>query len=253
MKDKRHKRKESYSVLIISNLDRKSRRFHMARSAPYLLLFLVLLICAAAAGLAYRFTARELEIKKLTEQLHNQEKMVQSWETEKSKLENRNAELETEIDTLEQALKLNLYQQEEITVAAEPPEEPTKAEDESSDVPSLYPASVTGKMAEQFSDEHPYITITLENNCDVTAAGDGTVTSVGSDDTHSCVIAIKHENGYVTRYLYDSEVSVSVAEGDSVHGGDTLFTITEDGTELDYYVLYNDEPMNPVLIIEAKG
>ncbi len=248
MKDQRHKRKETYSILVISNLDRKSRQFHITRSTPYLLIFFLLLICAAAGGVFTQFAAKDVQISKLLEQSKKQEQLAESLETEKAALETRNQELIEENTALEQALKLKLNDQKEAK--AEPAaEEP----DFDSTFPSLYPASSAGVLTSEFSEEHPYISIAANKGSNIVAAGDGRVTAIDSDNDYSHIIEIEYESGYKTRYLYGHDAELEVEENSQVHGGDTLFTITTDGTELDYQVLYEDTPVNPVLVIEAKG
>lgn len=243
MKDQRHKRRETYSILVVSNLDRKSRQFHITRSTPYLLIFFMLLICTAAGGVFTQFAAKDLQISELLEQSKNQEQLTESLEAEKVALEIRTQELIEENTALEQALKLKLNDQKEAK--AEP--------DSDSTFPSLYPASSAGVLTSEFSEEHPYISIAANKGSNIIAAGDGRVTAIDSDNDYSHIIEIEYESGYKTRYLYGHNAELEVEENSQVHGGDTLFTITRDGTELDYQVLYEDTPVNPVLVIEAKG
>lgn len=247
MKDQRHKRKETFSILVISNLDRKSRHFHIARSTPYLLIFFLLLICAVAGGVFTQFAAKDLQISKLLEQAERQEQLAESLEAEKTSLEIRTQELIAENTTLEQALKLKLNEQKESKA------EPVKEQDSDPTLPSLYPASSAGAMTSEFSEEHPYISIAASKGSNIVAAGDGRVTAIDSDHDYSHIIEIEYESGYKTRYLYGHDAELEVDENSQVRGGDTLFTITRDGTELDYQVLYEETPINPVLVIEAKG
>lgn len=85
------------------------------------------------------------------------------------------------------------------------------------------------------------------------AAGNGTVTAVWSDDPYAHIVEIEHESGYKTRYLLHQDAEVNVEQGVQVQAGDTLLTITSDDCQLDYQVLLNDEPIDPLSIIDAKG
>ena len=49
------------------------------------------------------------------------------------------------------------------------------------------------------------------------------------------------------------EADVQATEGAQVEAGDTLFTITIDDSELDYQILFEGEPIDPLTVIEAKG
>ena len=86
MKNRRHKRKESYSVLFVSNIDRRNRRFRIARSTLHLLFVLFFMIFAAAGWLSYQaLTQVQHESglrQKLREQQLAEERLVSEWEYE---------------------------------------------------------------------------------------------------------------------------------------------------------------------------
>ena len=116
-----------------------------------------------------------------------------------------------------------------------------------------YPSSGVGVLTSTFSEEHPYISFTVEPRTDIIAAGDGTVRAISSDNTYQYIIEVVHESGYTTYYLYRENADLKVEEGAQVKKGDTLFTITAENTELEYEVLYGDEFIDPLSIIAAKG
>lgn len=87
----------------------------------------------------------------------------------------------------------------------------------------------------------------------VTAAGDGTVVAAGSDEIYQHIIEVAHESGYKTRYLCHQSAEISVEEGSAVQAGDILLTITTDETQLDYQVIYEDAPIDPLSVIDARG
>ena len=49
------------------------------------------------------------------------------------------------------------------------------------------------------------------------------------------------------------EAEVQASEGAQVEVGDTLFTITVEDAQLDYQILFEEEPIDPLTVIEAKG
>lgn len=79
------------------------------------------------------------------------------------------------------------------------------------------------------------------------------MTVVSSDDTYAHIIEVEHEGGYKTRYLLLQDCEVNTEQGAQVEAGDTLMTITSDDCQLDYQVLLNDEPIDPLSVIDAKG
>ena len=105
----------------------------------------------------------------------------------------------------------------------------------------------------EYTQELPYLAITTYTGCDVVAAGNGTITAVSSDDIYPQIIEIDHGNGYRTRYLSKQTAEVKVEQGAAVEMGAVLFTITTDETELNYQVIYQEEPIDPLSVIDARG
>lgn len=257
MKNRRHKRKEFYSVLFVSNIDRRNRHFRIARSTLHLLFVLVLVIFAAVGWLGYQATVQiqyESGLEgELREQQLAEEQLVSEWEDEKSNWTQEKQALEEELASVRQDLDAREQELQAIAQAEQEAAEAAEREAAEAIVPTLYPSSGVGVLTATFSEEHPYISFTVEVGTDIIAAGGGTVTSVRSDDTYRHIIEIDHESGYTTYYLYRQDADLRVAEGDQVQKGDALLSITSENTELDYEVLYGDELIDPLSIIAAKG
>lgn len=257
MKNRRHKRKESYSVLFVSNIDRRSRHFRIARSTLHLLFVLVFTILAAAGWLSYQALTQVQHESGLQQQLREQqlaeERLVSEWEDEKDNWAQEKQTLEEELAAVRS--DLDAREQELQAIADAEREAAEEAEREAAEalVPTLYPSSGVGVITSTFSDEHPYTSFTVEAGTDVIAAGNGTVRSINSDDTYRYMIEIVHESGYTTYYLYRQNAELKVEEGAQVNKGDSLFTITSEGTELDYGVLFGDEWIDPLSIMDTKG
>ena len=83
MKDQRHKRRESFSVLLISNSDQSSRQFDISLPLVRFFLCLLLVILIVAGLAAYGFISRRGMESQLRSQLTQQEKVVQQLTTEK--------------------------------------------------------------------------------------------------------------------------------------------------------------------------
>jgi murein DD-endopeptidase MepM/ murein hydrolase activator NlpD len=79
------------------------------------------------------------------------------------------------------------------------------------------------------------------------------VVAAGSDEIYQHIIEVAHESGYKTRYLCHQSAEISVEEGSAVQAGDILLTITTDETQLDYQVIYEDAPIDPLSVIDARG
>lgn len=245
MKRKGHKHKESFSVLLISNTGRSGRKFHISQTAARLLICLFVVICAAVAVMGWMvysiYPARGGQ-KKLREQLDVQEQLVSQLQEENESLNARMLVLEDENNTLKKAVE----EKEEEAVAE------AKTESDSN-IPRRYPSSGISSVLASYSEEQPYLSINTHTEGNIIATGDGMVTAITADDTYPIIIEVEHEKGYKSRYMCRNDAEVQATEGAQVEAGDTLFTITIDDTQLDYQITFEENPIDPLSVIEAKG
>lgn len=243
MKDQRHKRKEIYSVLMVSNTNGKSRQFQVSAFTLRLCAVLLALLCIAIGWLIYRASMTDGALQVLRQEIASQKEQIAQLETDKDALTK---------DKLTLAAENEALKQQPGTPAA--PEEASDEEEETdSSAPNRYPSDGVGIQKASYSEEQPYISISAYTGGHIVAAGDGTVTAVWSDDPYAHIVEIEHEGGYKTRYLLHQDAEVNVEQGAEVQAGDILLTITSDDCQLDYQVLLNDEPIDPLSVIDAKG
>ena len=245
MIQKKHKHKKSFSVLVISNTGQSNKQFHLSLFSIRLLVFLLLLICATLGWYTYWFLATDRNEAALHEQIASQAQLIQQLEAEKESLNNENLALAAENDSLRHATQVNT-EEAEMKLAAE-----SEPESDSS-FPSRYPYSESVILIAAYSDEHPYLSINTQAEGNIIAAGDGTITAVTSDDIYPLIIEINHGNGYITRYMCQQNTEPLLEEGSQVQIGDSLVSISID-TQLDYQVTYEEQPIDPLMVLEAKG
>lgn len=266
MKSRKHRRKESFSVLLVSNTGRNSRHFRVSKSFLWLFTVFILLTCASTGWLIYNYLsgseivrnyliAREsarrseeqsAEMKEYLAQIESQEVLIQQLEEEKDALAHENTALTSENKALLAAAR---------TVMGTENNEVEKADDSEKDpaFPSHYPYSEMSIVSEKYSDSHPYVSIDIQENGDVVAAGNGTIVGIGSDDSYSLIIEIEHGNGYRTRYMFSQEAELLQEEGTQVQAGMALASVGQNNIQLDYQVIYEENPIDPMIVIEAKG
>lgn len=243
MKQQRHRRKESFSLLLVSNTGKDSRFFYVSVMAIRLLIILMLLICVSLAWILFRSGAHYRTESDLRRKLASSEQLVEQLKSERETLNTQNIALVAENEMLKQTEKTDTNTEE--TQAAE------AAKDTS--IPSQNPYTGVGILKEQYSEEHPCFSIDTQLEDRIIAAGDGTVASIGSDDTYPLVIEIEHGNGYKSRYMCMQEAEVQVEVGEQVQIRDTLIIINREETQLDYQVIYDGQAIDPLLVLEAKG
>lgn len=244
MKRKGHKHKESFSVLLISNTGRRNRQFYISKASLRLIIFLLIFICAGVGlmgFLLYNVMTNGIRHDNLQAQLDTQVLLVEQLESENQSLSEAKLALEKENEELRQA-----------TETAEEGTEPEPVNEEDAAIPRRYPSSSSAVLS-FYSEEQPYLSINTHKDGNIIATGSGTVVEITSDDTYPVIIEIEHSKGYKTRYMCLQEVEVTTSEGAQVEVGDTIFTITADDTQLDYQIIFEDEPIDPLTVIEAKG
>lgn len=245
MKRKGHKHKESFSVLLVSNTGKTSRKFHISRLAIRLLVSLFVLISAAAVlmgWMVYRLYPAGGGQQELKEQLDAKEQLVAQLQQEKETLSGEMSTLKEENEALRQTVEVKDGEKEP---EAEPEPDLT--------IPRRYPSAGVSSVIASYSEEQPYLAINTHTEGNIVATGNGTVTSVTSDDTYPVIIEVEHAKGYRSRYMCHQEADVQATEGAQVEAGDTLFTITIDDTQLDYQITFEGNPIDPLTVIEAKG
>ena len=244
MKRKGHNHKESFSILFISHAGQKNKQINISQTASrfilFLLIFLLLVICGAAGWLGWMLYHGALPgggQDNLRAQLESQTQLVQQLEAEKESLNSEMQALVQENETLRQSAETEIGETGEGDEAEEETETASDA-----GIPKRYPSSSTSSLLSNYSEEEPYLSISTHEEGNIVATGKGTI-----------IVEVEHEKGYKTRYLCRQDAEVKASEGAQVEAGDTLFTIITDETQLDYQILFEEEPIDPLTVIEAKG
>ncbi|MDE7477281.1 MAG: peptidoglycan DD-metalloendopeptidase family protein [Lachnospiraceae bacterium] len=246
MKQQKHKRRESFSLLLISNLGNDTRQFYVSVMALRLLIVLMSLICLTFVWSIFRSGTHYKNESELRRKLASSEQTIKQLESEKETLTAQNTALSEENE---------LYRQVE-TIKSEVAETEDKKEDETpkdTAIPSQYPCTTGSVLKEHYSDEHPYISISVQSEDSIIAAGDGTVTLIDADDIYLHIIEVDHGNGYRTRYMCQQEADVQVEVGQQVQIRDVLMAVHADDTLFDYQIIYEDQAIDPFQVLEAKG
>ena len=167
----------------------------------------------------------------LRELIAAQQEQVKQLESENQTLDNEKSSLEEEVESLRPS---------------------TGTGEKDSVLPKRYPCLGSSVLVSTYTDEMPYLTLRVSAKSKIVAAGNGSVTFIGTNSTYPVIIEISHENGYRTRYMCHEEVKCKVKTGASVKEGDTLYTVSKDETLVDYQVV-TEERIDPMLVIDAKG
>ncbi len=244
MKPQRHIRKEFISILFVSNTGGKNKEYHVSRPVFNVLRFVPLLFFAVLLTMAGVIFWKQTQVDALRTQLEPYKKQIEDLETKQENLSAENTKLLDENEQLKQ----------ETQTTAQTTQETQSQENPYQDAPDGYPyMGAGGILVSDYSGQQPYMSINTHTDGAIIAAGDGTVTSISSDDTYPLIVEIQHGNGYITRYSSREAAQTQLQENTQVKTGDTLFTITVDDTQFDYQIIFEDEPIDPLLVIEAKG
>ena len=103
MKQQKHKRKESFSLLLVSNTGKDTRHFFLSLKTLRLIIVLMLLICVTFAWSIYRSGTHYKSESELRRRLTTSEQQVKQLESEKETLIAQNAALAEENELYRQA------------------------------------------------------------------------------------------------------------------------------------------------------
>lgn len=248
MKRQKHKHKDSFSILLISHIGREGRQFHISPFTFRLLLFAAVIVCALILGLIAQIPVNYRQKQLLTARLSEQEKTIRALEEEKEALSSENKALARENDFLMLAGRSDEKEAELVSAQEDEEEEPSDPA-----FPGLSPSSEMGMLMSTYTEEEPYISLNTHMEDNLIAAGDGTITAVTSDETYPLIIELEHGNGYQTRYMCRQMAELQLEENAQVKAGDILAIITSDNTQLDYQVIFEGSPIDPLNVIDAKG
>ena len=104
---------------------------------------------------------------------------------------------------------------------------------------------------EEGEKEDPMVVFNVQHGAKVMAAGKGTVVKVESDEEFGNRVVIDHGNGYFTIYRYND--APKVKEGDDVSIGQLLFEVNYVSSKVGYQMMYDEEYINPMDVMEING
>ena len=182
----------------------------------------------------------------------------------KKETEAQNKEYETEIEDLKQRVTLlaeHVSEEMEVRTVEEAKKnpvgipvsgqavivsDPSNEEEEEIDLDNSDEVSADLKFMNSYTLE-----ISVSRGTKVIASGNGVVTYVGEDDIYGHIVKIDHGNGYVSVYRYSEEPKIK--EGDEVLKGQMIYEVAKYKGILAYHILYENNYINPIEMIEISG
>lgn len=248
MASKRHKRKNGYTIMIVSDsVEKNQKKIHINTGILSIVAFILLVVAVCYA----EYT---------TILMHGATERSETYVGKIAELQKENEQLLSEKETLEkQVANLNqtLNQKDaQVQMQAETIEAAAEAEN----MPKGFPVSGAAQIKEagaendtglQPNTEQREIIFIAAVETNVTATGAGTVLEVKEAGEEPASVSIDHGNGYVS--LYRNMGEIKIAAGDTVEKGTTLFEISENNTEIGYSVSKDGNYLDPMEIIEIKG
>lgn len=248
MASKRHKRKNGYTVMIVSDSTEKNlKKFHVNMGAFSIILFVLLLAAVCYA----EFTA--ILSHGATERSETYAEQIVALQDENEQLKSEREALQKEIANLNQ----NLTQKEALVQRKE---ETLQAAAQEKNMPKGFPMSGAAQLKEtggendtgmQPAAEQKEVIFIAAVSTNVTATGAGTVSEVTSAENEPTIVRIDHGNGYVS--IYRNAGAPKVEAGNLVEQGAALFEVEANNMEIGYSINKDGEYLDPMEIIEIKG
>lgn len=248
MSDKRHKRKNGYTIVIVSDsAEKNQKKFHLNMGVLFGIAFILLLavICYAEYTMILSHGA--------TERSEAYVGQIAVLQTENDQLKAENEALKKENANLNQNLS-----QKEAQVQRD--EELLQAASQEKNMPKGLPVSGAAQIKEtggendagmQPNGEQREIIFIAAVSTNVIASGAGTVLDVTQSEGEPAGIRIDHGNGYVSAYRNAGAPKVTV--GSLVEQGAALFEVGEGNTEVGYSISKDGQYLDPMEIMEIKG
>ena len=247
MKNERHKRKNKYTILLVSNVGQgKTKELH---ALPQLVVLCIASIVAIIGLLfcyifyqQYKITSRDVKLAIIQNNLNN---IVSN----NSVLNQEVTELNAQVVSLNTALAFN---EEYISSLEE------SYNDAQNELYAMYdpvgcPITGTATISDETNEVFPEDTIIFEayKDADVVSAGAGTVTNIDTDDLLGNLIVIDHGNGYST-YYYCVETPIVIV-GQKLNKGEVLFHINKTSENVEYRMFYDGDFIDPWDKLEIYG
>ncbi len=247
MRNERHKRKETVSLILVSNIDNTSRHYTFSVLAFRASVGLAILLILGVLAVGIYSSGIILKTVNLEKQAEESNQRIRDLEVRNLELEEERETLQLEVEALAVAEAAEAEKEEEELEAVQIEESMASA------FPKFYPSDGVGILKETFSEQHPFLTIIIPQGDNVVATGDGTVLAVDYHDSYLHSIEIEHEMGYVTRYFCDRNVDIKVKAGDQVKAREALFSVESDQTQLHYQIVLEGEALNPFSVMKLEG
>lgn len=283
LKQKRHKRKSTYTVMIIANrADGKARHFRMSHIVLPVVacaLLCVVIICSAYS-MEYKYwynrSTEQTEMEDTSEAyqllkeeyslvLSENESLQQQVSVLSSAVNSKDEKLEA-VDAentakstptgfpLDGTASIEFYGILEKTEADQQEEgneqtdgQPIDPEREQTDIEQ----EDTENTEEQKEAVDEYIVVfSAGSGTSVIAAGTGVISSVTEDPDYGYRVVIDHGNGYVS--IYRNSSAPKVKEGSDIARGTIIFELSEN-QKVGYQIMLEDEFVDPMDMMEIYG
>ena len=226
-----------FTILVVPNNGGRVREIRL--SFDFIIVLAVMLTGMLLCGIGYLTShAAELESDRL---------QVYAWKTRYEMTESANAilleenqNLQDKIDAMQSRMDMKDYLEQQTSSA-----EATRY------MPSGLPITGQISVPSRYSSQVEGITFTVGYGAKIVATGNGRVISVKTDAKYGYIVAINHDNDYVSYYCYNAQPFVS--EGDEVTRGQTIYLTNDDATLLTYKITYQGNPVDPNAVLDTAG
>lgn len=237
MEEKKSGKKLRYTILFVPNNAHKVKQFHI--SFDGILCLSALCFAFLIAVVTYvSYSASHIDELKAT---------IVAKETVNKDLSDQNILLQANVEEL----TTTLHDAKVVIDAKDTAKEQKEKEESKQYIPNGFPIDGAVALPSNYTEETHYVVFQTGFGTKIVASADGTVSYVGVDAELGNVVKIDHGNGYVSVYMNPSEPVVS--EGDKVIRGSTLFTVKADDETLTYQILFNEQYIDPMTVIEING
>lgn len=231
------KRKSRYALILVREKEDGIIKKHTISSAVVEVTAAVLFVLAVAV--ICKFVYDSITIKDARKEIVGQIVLINNLTDENEALSVENATLSSKVAVLSETVSRKVEVEDAIS-----------QETIENAMPKGFPLSGSATMKEAEEGE-PMLIFTASEGINVITSGTGMVISVDVDEVYGTRIVIDHENGYQS--VYRNNGTALVKNGEALGKGYILFSVKDENQELGYQIMYNDEYIDPMILIDING
>ena len=239
MEEQKKKMRNRYAVMIVKEHEDGSITSHHIGTT--IVEAALIIFCAIFIFFVCKLIYDSIVLKNSKAQIVQQIVEINDLTEQNETLTVENDTLTTKVQVLSDTVSKKAATEEAIT-----------QEETENATPKGFPLSGgTSTMVSETDGDNPLVKFTVSAGINIVSSGTGTVLAVEDDAEYGTRIIIDHNNGY--KSIYRNSGDVLVKAGDTLGKSYILFSVGSENSDFGYQIMYEDEYVDPMDVLEING